>query len=100
MRPNVVTKNEIDFILTPSWHIETYETVINRFPRGRDHRLVRAKTVKNTTQERIKLMKKKKHLLGKQTLEHKKGEYKRELEQNLWYGKILIHNSLDSIKTR
>lgn len=73
-----VTKNEIDYIVTPRMDIVQNVTVLNNFSTGSDHRMVRAKVAINTRLERSKMIKK----AGKRDvteLERRRPEYQLSL---------------------
>ena len=54
MGPNGSVKNEIDYILCNCPHLVQDVEVINRFNTGSDHRLLRAKLIMDTKQDRKK----------------------------------------------
>ncbi|XP_044760798.1 craniofacial development protein 2-like [Coccinella septempunctata] len=56
--PDGRTKNEIDYFITDKRHIFKDVTVLNRFAKSSDHRMVRATIVLNTSYERHGMIKK------------------------------------------
>lgn len=57
--PDGRTKNEIDYFITDKRYIFRDVTVLNKFAKSSDHRMVRATIILNTNYERHKMIRKK-----------------------------------------
>ncbi|XP_056641545.1 craniofacial development protein 2-like [Diorhabda sublineata] len=98
--PDGITKNEIDYVLTPNKHIVQEVDVLNSFNTGSDHRLVRCRIVLNTKLERAKKFNSTQYRIDPDTIRDNKSIYSKRLTERLTKETTSSHESLDETNNR